>query len=284
MEGSKEAVLKFHHKRLSDEEVLKKLVHIFDGVPLEPTRASVRIGYFLDDYFIKNSVQHFFQDLREQLEIPPEGLPLTIELAIELLTDPLYVYDGVSKKTFSTIIKKRNQFLRSELPFQTSIRFYGLANLFLISNAYSPALASRVLREENTLRIIDAREWWAECEPVDDVTTETFLGKIETLKNQCPIQIGLSSGTGLGEIKDYLDKNWKHIEGLLDFYKDPEDAEIKAYRTRDSSIRERNRFIYENRHLPQGDILILLKDEGFKARPTLGEIGKIISLEVGIRN
>lgn len=284
MEGSKEAVLKFRHKRLSDEEVLKKLTQIFDGVPLEPTRPSVRIAYFLDDYFIKNSVQHFFQDLREQLEIPAEGLPLTIELAIELLTDPLYVYDGVSKKTFSSVIKKRNLFLRSELPFQTSIRFYGLANLFLISNAYSPDLASRVLREENTLRIINAREWWSECEPVDDITTETFLGKIETLKNQYPIQIGLSSGTGLGEIKDYLDKNWKHIEGLLDFYKDPEDAEIKAYRTRDSSIRERNRFIYENRHLSQGDILILLKDEGFKARPTLGEIGKIISLEVGIRN
>ncbi len=284
MEGSKEAVLKFHQKRLGDEESLKKLVQIFDGVPPEPTRASVRVSYFLDDYFIKNSVQRFFQDLRKQLGIPMEGLPLNIELAITLLTDPLYTYDEVSKKIALSVIKQRNLFLKSELPFQPSLRFYGLANLFLISNAYSPDLASRVLREENTIKTINAREWWEECEPVDDITTESFLSKIETDKNYYPLQIGLSSGVGLGEVKDYLDKNWKHIENLLDSYKDPEDAEIKAYRTRDGSIRERNRFIYENRHLSQKDILTLLRDEGFKVRPTLGEIGKIISLEVKIRN
>lgn len=95
-----------------------------------------------------------------------------------------------------------------------------------------------------------------------------------------PIAIRVSPYASLRDILDFIKKTYKyHISELQNKYKE-KGVKIGKVKARRSEVRERNSFIYENRHLPRRKISqMIIEKFGSRQAIDYGYIGKIISLE-----
>lgn len=95
-----------------------------------------------------------------------------------------------------------------------------------------------------------------------------------------PIAIRISPYASLRDIIDYVKKVYTfRIKPLQSQYRKNE-IKIGELKKRKDSIKERDNFIYENRHLPKKSLLgLVTKKFGVKNMPDYAYIGKIISLE-----
>lgn len=105
----------------------------------------------------------------------------------------------------------------------------------------------------------------------------------ETQKNDdllYPIAIRISPYASLRDILDYVKRAYKiKIVPMQKSYQ-VEGVKIGKFKKRKDVIIERNKFIYENRHLPRKEIMSLVNDKfGEQHSVDYGYIGKIISLE-----
>lgn len=99
-----------------------------------------------------------------------------------------------------------------------------------------------------------------------------------TLDSDFPIAIQISPYASLGEIRDFLAKEYsQHIKPLQERYRRPE-IKLGKLKTRKSEVMERNDFIYSIRHLPFKEIYALTSAK-FGYSPDEGAIGAIISKE-----
>lgn len=277
MKDSGRPIIKPHLKRMSDEKVFESFLKNYKGKnDQDATRTSIRTAYYLEDFFLKNKVSEFFLKLRKELDLPAEGLPVTEVLLEKVIRFPYHLGDDAKGKLFTSVSKRKNDFLAENLLIQTSLRTHSIASIFLLTNAYSSKFASLILRQEGSVKIIRAKYQWDE---VDADSPKAVLESIEKDADFYPVQIGLSTETGLKEINAYLKENWKFIEALLKEEKSEKGELLKFYRSRDAMIRERDTLIYENRHLQRKELTALLYDLGFKDYPDPGAMRKIISVE-----
>ncbi len=95
-----------------------------------------------------------------------------------------------------------------------------------------------------------------------------------------PIAVRISPYASLRDILDFIKKVYKNsILPLQNHYK-IEGVRIGKSKKKKAFIQERNKIIYQNRHLPSKTIMeILYKKYGFNFEIDQGYIGKIISIE-----
>ena len=94
-----------------------------------------------------------------------------------------------------------------------------------------------------------------------------------------PISIKVSPYASKRSILDWIEKNFGAVQKLQAQYKNPE-IKIGQYRTKNTRIQQRNKFIWDNRNLSRQIILGKIKTK-FGSSLNLGyqDIAKIISLE-----
>lgn len=106
---------------------------------------------------------------------------------------------------------------------------------------------------------------------------------IETQKDDdllFPIAIRISPYASQRDILDYVKRAYKmKIAPMQDHYK-IKGAKLGKFKKKKARIKERNNFIYQNRHLPKKKIMQLIGDKfGKDTVIDYGYIGKIISME-----
>ncbi|MCX6720149.1 MAG: hypothetical protein NTV36_03535, partial [Candidatus Staskawiczbacteria bacterium] len=95
-----------------------------------------------------------------------------------------------------------------------------------------------------------------------------------------PIMIKISPYASKNDLIDFVKNKfvWENeIEPLRDKYKD-KNIKIGKFKTKNEKIKERNDFVYENRHLPRIKIMKLVNDK-FEGCVGYEYVNKIIALE-----
>lgn len=96
-----------------------------------------------------------------------------------------------------------------------------------------------------------------------------------------PIAIRISPYASLRDILDFIRRGYKYeISQLQNKYKEDK-VRLGKFKAKKIIIQERNKFIYQNKHLPRRKIMSLIADK-FGGENTIdyGYIGKIISNEI----
>lgn len=115
----------------------------------------------------------------------------------------------------------------------------------------------------------------------DSFSGNSFKSNLENKlhKKAYPISIDLHKFSSKRDVLDYVDKNWKTIEGYLKFFRN------KPKRIRQRKNEKRDEFIWKNKKLPIKEIRKLVK-ENFPGTIMMGyeDVSKVISLERKRRN
>jgi len=94
-----------------------------------------------------------------------------------------------------------------------------------------------------------------------------------------PLAIRISPYASERDILDYVKKMYPVIKHFQEDLKD-KTSKIGKIKKKKAGIKERNDFIYQNKHLPREEIMKLVGDKfGYYAVIDYGYIGKIISME-----
>jgi len=117
---------------------------------------------------------------------------------------------------------------------------------------------------------------------VSDLKTKTDTRGRETTQEEIdvfPIALHISPYASKRSILDYVEKFYKTEIGVLqDKYKDAH-VEIGKHKTKKEIIRQRNTFIYNNRHHPRRALVKLVNSQFPDAKVDQGSVGKVISIE-----
>lgn len=92
-----------------------------------------------------------------------------------------------------------------------------------------------------------------------------------------PVSIRISPYASKRDILDFVERIYPFIASIQDSYKDP-NIKIGKFNTRDPVIKEREDFIYQNKHLPRKEVMKMVTDKFGKGYEVdYAYIGKIIS-------
>jgi len=244
---------------------------------------------YLGVYIESNKFQARVKILRKKLGIPPKGLklPLKTKKTIERLNSldavfycPLELND-FTYLTINDVIKLIvKDFPTGNITLYSFFKFYILYN-----ERFYSLLSTEYASQENSLCILEDIKGSLELnEKVGMGPNHT----IETLRKRFenyPIIIKIHPATSIRDLIDYIKTNGKLIESYLVKYKD-ENSKVGKIRKGNPKIKERNQFIYKNRHLPYKNIITLVRQkfpDVWETAADVGAIGKIISLQDKIR-
>lgn len=235
---------------------------------------------YLDSFIELDYFQNEIKTLREKFNIPKNGFNLSEELKKEITRNvmieaPFHIPVELENKKLE-LMKPINLAIR-EVSSKFPINDYAIISLFKIYLFYNIKLYECLdgLGEINLCRTEDVKEELEEYSflaPSDEVV-RIFKRKF----NDYPVVIKLHPSISQRDLLAYIKDYWHLIRYYLSQYKDKK-SKLGKIKRKKSSIKERNKFIYENRNLPRKKIMQLVADK-FKEILDYGHIGKIISLE-----
>jgi hypothetical protein len=212
-----------------------------------------------------------------------------------------YFVDLVKNNSFDRSVKNireisltKNGKIKDEIKFRNRTkqlcRRFGLDEISWGEDIRTYILKNKLPKDSlsNSCVVLDRTEVGEDEYPNGDYIEGDF-GETDQLKDPIelkpvsysyPVIIRVSPYASQREIVDFIKKSYnQYIQPIQDRYKDKE-LNLGKVRKKKVSIKERNDFIYENRHLPDREIMTLVYDKfGEQANIDYGCIGKIISLE-----
>ncbi len=233
---------------------------------------------FLDEFLDSEYFQDEVKRLRTKLNIPAQGLTINKELEDDLnKIYPVYNYFKLPKELEGkgrNILKELNlaigkiskKITISDLNIRYFIRTYILygRKIFNIINH---------LTESDLAQIEDFYQL------LQEYPDEFTVDRIRGLFKYYPVVIKLHPAITQRDLIDYIKVQWPQIEYNLSQHRSAE-SHLGKIKKKKASIKERNRFIWENSHLPRKEIMRLLYDKyGPNTNVDYAYIGKIISLE-----
>lgn len=231
----------------------------------------------MDSEYFQNRVK----EIRKEYKIPNTGLKMSKEVEEEL-NKQIHHYFHLPEELKTkdrNILKEINLYIR-DICKKLTIENLDLMFFFRIYILYNKKIYTII---NGKLSFVDL------CQTQDMIDFATFFGAdlpedkhTEHLKRNFeyyPIIIKLHPSVSQRDLVGYIKDNWDSIEYSLSQYKD-ENSKIGKVKKKKLGIKERNDFIYENRHLSSREIMgMLYKKYGFNFEMDQAYIGKIISME-----
>lgn len=261
-----------------------------------------------------NDIQPQILKFRKKHGIPKDGL-IPSEFDRKRLWDHICLPSGLSKKDSESDFECRSEcddLIRSILEnfvlptpyFRSALRSYIFYNDFFFEELMEQ---TPYFRRSNLCEVTDARyglevllehdnffeimssefndgteariKKFPADQNLDEILAYAYVTSQRETLNKYPIAIRIHPDASQRVIVDFIKKNWSYITSLQDKYAEKNSASVKFGKTkRDERIAERNKFIYDHRHLPAKEISSLLNEKDY---PDIdqGGILKIKSLE-----
>ncbi len=257
MEGSKlSPVLEPHERRVYQHELLLPYIQIYKGKKLKVTQTAVKTAYFLDNLLLKSSVTKQIAILREKLGIPEGGLWLDKKTLEKIIVQPFYlpVAEGSPLKEFRDLLEP----IEERIPIQNFESIGIILKLFALYDLYDIEFSSYLFSGEGICKIVNSRNEWTDYQPNNKKTTSYYLKHLQQESEYYPLHIRLSPYASQRDVVDYIKANWKTIKKGLGEMK-REEMLLGKIRKKDLELRERDKFMYENKHLSEEEIRKLLK-------------------------
>lgn len=258
MKGSKiDPVIEPHERRVYHHELLLPYIHDYREKRQVVTQSAIKIAYFLDIFFLKNSVCKQVATLREKFGIPKEGLWLDKKTLGKIVTQSFYlpVAENSPLKEFRDLLKP----IEESIPLQNFESMGIILRLFVLYDLYDIEFSSYLFSSEGICRVVNSREEWADYQPDNKKTISYYLKHLQQESEYYPLHIRLSPYASQRDIVDYIQANWKTIGKELKKMKGKE-VLLGKIKKKDLERRERDKFMYENRDLPEKEIRKLLRE------------------------
>jgi len=177
----------------------------------------------------------------------------------------------------------------NQLPINNSylvalVKYYILFNRFFYEELKE---LERSFHKSNVCELEDAQSEFDEYAPSEDpeefyasFSIRAYIKMLENKLWRYPIVLRIHPDASQRDIVEYIKEHWIEIKHYQDEYsKENRTTSFKNGRTMENKkIKERNDFIYKNRHLQRKKIMSLVFNQ-FNVSLDYGHIGKIISLE-----
>lgn len=246
-------------------------------------QAQQKLFNALDEFVDSADFQRTIKDLRQKFDIPSDGFSLPQELKEKInnsrLVDNVFAIPKEMQKRGLPYLKEINIAMRKEcskFPFNDmNFLFFFNAYLFYNNKFFEPL--KNAIGEVNICKTINIYDEIRELQcfyPSDD----SLLGLKNKYKSY-PVAIFLHPSISQRDLVGYIKDNWPFIQYNLNRYKKVS-GEIGRAKKKNLIVKERNNFIYQNRHLPRKEIMRLITDKFDIGRMVdYAYIGKIISAE-----
>ncbi len=240
-----------------------------------------KILNFLDEYIKSDAFQKAILQLREEIGIPSTGLNISENDLTQLLDSKmrfLRVAIGIVSTENRKEVKLRLRKIEESFPV-SSMDITFAFEIYFYYNKYLRKLFEDALFIDNVCKIVPARSDMIEYCADDPEINEIYIAHQENLTAKYPIALYISQDATQRDVVAYVQQVWDLFIHYSKEYKD-KGSKVGKIKRKKSSIKERNDFIYQNRHLPRKKIMELITDT-FGADKTVdyGYIGKIISVE-----
>jgi hypothetical protein len=250
----------------------------------KPDQAKQKLLNYIDDFIDSDCFQVGIIALRKKFDIPSSGFDLPEKLKRKLI-------QNIQIESFTLVppeienkkpgIIKEIHFEIKELSKNFPIYDNQTISIFKIYLFYNTKLYEALqgsLDEINLCRIEDIKDELEEYEffghPKD------VAGIFKKKFDDYPIALKLHPSISQRDLVDYVKHNWHIINFYLSQYRDKESM-LGKIRNKNSEIKKRDKFIYENRHLSHKEISSLVSKNFKEVSDVIneGSVGKIISLE-----
>ena len=222
------------------------------------TQAEQKLIVQFQKWFETEGIEAKVLELREQIGIPPEGIPITDEDLKQIGSLTLTPQNLPFTERGKVIMCLRGCFaatreflegqpLLDNMYFKHVLRSYIFFNKFLFDDVR--ASLPITLRLTNLCDLNDAKENLEEYlgtkeEEFDDPEmSEMYIGSQRSLTNLFPIALNIHPEASQRDIIDFIKKNWSYIKALQKRRK-KENTRVLHSRTKiNESIKERNELI-----------------------------------------
>jgi len=240
---------------------------------------------FMDSDFFQDSIEK----ARKELNVPSDGYKLSEDLRIDLIKNAFvrmffYIPNGITeekknfvKRTNSLIAKIIEKFQLDNLKIKSIFKIY----LFYNERLYE-ALDEYIINdrdEANLCQITDMKEYLNEY--ITMAPPEATIKAVEYKFKDYPIIIRIHPSATQRDITDYIKNYWPILEYHLSKHKNKITTRLGKMKTRNKKIKERDEFIYKNKHLSRKELSFLVSKKFPDVADSIdeGSVGKIVSLE-----
>ncbi len=273
-------IIEPYEKRMRELNVFSLFLEESKNNNIKIPKIAMKNANFLEDFFDRNSTQKFILKLRKKLEIPEVGFELTNTELGKLMESHFFIPSLMLNKTLSTqkVIISKLRLLEKKIMIMNFNAMSAILRAFLFYNAYNYEFASYLISKWSLCKIINLQDELLEYQPGNKYTNESFFGHLKHEKKYYPISIRINPYVGQRELINFIESNWSEIKKEQTSFVEKSNPFIN-YKVKRAEFRDRDRLIFENRHLPERDICKLIKQH-FPVCPYLGEIGGIIYKEI----
>lgn len=252
-----------------------------------PSKYASRFRDDVVDFIESNYFQNEVIKIRKKFNIPKNGFKYnktlkkgpgneisinTIELKQTLSNNKMKEEDDLYEE-----IEKRMLKIVDDQPIYTDMLGLILSDYVLFSTLTDRS-EEQLLYGAGYLSLVDLKLMLVRWDEDDLDKREKNRKEILREIDARPIAITMSPFIGQKQTYKFIRDMWMCIEDLQVFFGKEKSKKLGSSRTRNRS--ERNKFIYENWHKSDKNILKLVKEKfGSKDTPGLDEVSKIISLE-----
>ncbi|OGI79171.1 hypothetical protein A3F19_00150 [Candidatus Nomurabacteria bacterium RIFCSPHIGHO2_12_FULL_37_29] len=219
------------------------------------------IESLIDDSGFQKEVSKF----RKKYKLPEKGLPETMYVEFEgkeVIKFPEQVDDG---NFYSEVVELCEK-------YALDLMWSSIFENYIIYNN------TEINTDGNPIDIADFGQLMNG--PFQYESIEDSIALCKNTAKTHPVAIFINPYASENEIVDYIKKLYKiSIKPIQDSYRNPK-IKLGKIKKKKAGVKERNDFIYQNRHLPSKTIMRMLYDKyGPKLEMDQGYIGKIISME-----
>lgn len=273
-------IVKPFEKRQRQSEIFFAFTETFKNEKWKISQLAKKNANFLEDFFEKNSTQKHILKLRKDLGIPDDGLELN-SIEMQRILNSSFFIPGIVRANYpsaqKTIISGLRK-LEEKIMIMNFDAMSIILRLFLFYNAYDYTFTRYLISGWNLCKLVDLNDEWEDYQPGNEKTNQSFLDHFKNEMGYYPINIRISPYSGQTEITNFIKTYWGKIKQQQDKYTKGKNPYI-SYKTRRAIFKDRDRLIYENRHLPEIEIRDLVIKKYYSKSPDQGEIGGIISRE-----
>lgn len=239
-----------------------------------------KILNFLEEYIKSDSFQQKILRLRRDISIPDDGIPISGDDLKNILSARMRFlsYPNIVKIEDQKLVNQRLKQITEDFPVK-NIQISFAFSIYFYYNKYFIELFDDALIVDNVCKLVEARNEMEEyCADIPDFSN-VYLNHQKLLTDQYPIALYISPSATQRDIVEYVRKMWPLFESFSSGFKE-KSSKVGKVKRKNSFIKERNEFIYKNKHLPRKKIMELLTDKyGSDKTIDYAYIGKIISLE-----
>lgn len=236
-------------------------------------QARQKLLNYLVDFINSDNFQKQITEIRKRFGIPMSGYPVgpKDEEAIKNLKI-FYFPEGFTKEK-SRDVKIGLRKMISKFPVSGYKITFGFF-IYLVHNIVKTELFEEEFLLNNLCNLVDMKEFISEREGMPEIIEKDM----QEMTTKHPIALFIRPEATQRDIVDYVKEVWAYIEIYKCKYLDKK-SKVGKIKRKDEKIKERNDFIYKNRHLPRKEIMRMITDT-FDEIIDYGHIGKIISLEI----